>query len=549
MGSGSGSRVGVGGGGLAAAAGLSAPVDAVDIADAVDAVGSVELLLSGDVAGLSQQQRVAALVAVAEQRSRLEAREVELLAAVAAGDRSPEQWCREEVGAALRWSPWFTAVRMNQASVVCASLPATLAALRGGRISGAHAAAVSSAAQELPVGLHAGLEARVVARAGAQSLAQLRRSLRRAVLALDPRSAAAKYRAAVAERTVRISDAEHGMQWLSALLPAPDAQACLAAIDRYARTPPPTTTDTDSDGRGGSDTTGNDTTGGSGSGSGSGGDTDSGADGGAGRSTLAQRRADVFLAALLTGLTPDTHAASDTDEDGHTGHTDEDGHTGQDGQDGRSGRSVRGGGGPVRPPRRPQIQVIVAASTLLHQDDEPGWLEHYGPIHADLARELAHDPTGSWRRLLTDPTTGQLLDYARTTYTPPRHLHDYITARDGTCTFPTCTISAQNADLDHIVAYPHGPTSHHNLTAAHRRHHNAKTHGGWTIHLDPDTGHITWTSPHGRRYHHHPPERWHTPHPQPTTAATPESPDDDPTGAEPTTVTATSKSPDDDCPF
>jgi hypothetical protein len=59
----------------------------------------------------------------------------------------------------------------------------------------------------------------------------------------------------VAERTVRISDAEHGMQWLSALLPAPDAQACLAGIDRYARTPPPTNTDTDS---------------GSGSGSGSG---------------------------------------------------------------------------------------------------------------------------------------------------------------------------------------------------------------------------------------------------------------------------------------
>jgi hypothetical protein len=262
----------------------------------------------------------------------------------------------------------------------------------------------------------------------------------------------------------------------------------------------------------------------------------------------------VFLAALLTGLTPDP--ASDTHQDRHTaqpgqrdtiqaGLVRRGARPGPDdaGQPGR-GDTARGARGPVRPPRRPQIQVIVSASTLLHQDDEPGWLEHYGPIHADIARDLAHDPTGSWRRLLTDPTTGHLLDYGRRTYTPPRHLHDYITARDGTCTFPTCTTSAQHADLDHILAYPHGPTSHHNLTAAHRRHHNAKTHGGWRIHLNPDTGHVTWTSPHGRHYHHQPPDRWRTPHAQPPDGEPPDGtrPTGEPAAAVPET-------PDGDCPF
>jgi hypothetical protein len=61
---------------------------------------------------------------------------------------------------------------------------------------------------------------------------------------------------------------------------------------------------------------------------------------------------------------------------------------------------------------RPSVQVTVAASTLLGADEQPGELTGYGPITAAHARRIAADQSGTWRRLLTDPATGALLDYA-----------------------------------------------------------------------------------------------------------------------------------------
>ena len=53
---------------------------------------------------------------------------------------------------------------------------------------------------------------------------------------------------------------------------------------------------------------------------------------------------------------------------------------------------------------------MVALSTLLGFDEQPGELAGYGPIPADLARRMAADPTGTWTRLVTDEL-GQLVDY------------------------------------------------------------------------------------------------------------------------------------------
>jgi hypothetical protein len=88
--------------------------------------------------------------------------------------------------------------------------------------------------------------------------------------------------------------------------------------------------------------------------------------------------------------------------------------------------------------RRPNINIIITASTLLGQDDHPGWLDSYGPITADQARLLAADPTGTWRRIITDPVNEQLLDYGTTVYRPPQALADHVIARDPVCAFPTC---------------------------------------------------------------------------------------------------------------
>jgi Domain of unknown function (DUF222) len=144
-----------------------------------------------------------------------------------------------------------------------------------------------------------------------------------------------------------------------------------------------------------------------------------------------------------------------------------------------------------------RVHVTVPASTLLGATEEPGDLAGHGPIPADLARQAA--ASGTWRRLLTDPATGALLDYGRTTYRPPADLADFTRARDTTCRFPGCRQPARKCDLDHTVHYPDGPTTPTNLGTLCRHHHRLKHKSEWSLTQDPD-GVFRWTSPTGREY-------------------------------------------------
>ncbi|MCU1603497.1 MAG: protein of uncharacterized function, partial [Frankiales bacterium] len=53
-------------------------------------------------------------------------------------------------------------------------------------------------------------------------------------------------------------------------------------------------------------------------------------------------------------------------------------------------------------------------------------------------------------------------------------LRRWIQARDITCTFPGCERIAQRCEIDHVVAYPSGPTSHGNAACECVHHHQAK---------------------------------------------------------------------------
>jgi Domain of unknown function (DUF222) len=128
------------------------------------------------------------------------------------------------------------------------------------------------------------------------------------------------------------------------------------------------------------------------------------------------------------------------------------------------GRTSTSGATPIA-----EVHVTVAASTLLGLDNQPGELAGYGPITADVARQLAADAT--WRRILTDPVSGTVLDVGRTTYRPPKGLADHIRTRDRTCRFPGCRHPARRCDIDHGRPYPDGPTSAGNLCCICRHHH------------------------------------------------------------------------------
>jgi hypothetical protein len=149
--------------------------------------------------------------------------------------------------------------------------------------------------------------------------------------------------------------------------------------------------------------------------------------------------------------------------------------------------------------RRPiTVNVTIDLPTLLGLSENPGQLAGYGAIPASVARTLASD--GKWKRFITDPQTGALLDYGRETYQPPQALIDFLIARDRTCRFPGCRRSAALSDLDHAQSWDEGgTTSLDNLGALCRRHHVLKTHGGWNIESRAD-GSCTWTSPLGKIY-------------------------------------------------
>ena len=118
-----------------------------------------------------------------------------------------------------------------------------------------------------------------------------------------------------------------------------------------------------------------------------------------------------------------------------------------------------------------------------------------------------------WRRLITDPLSGALLDYGRTTYRPPAALADFVRARDRYCRGPLCRQSAANCDLDHLQPWAEGgQTSEDNLNAFCGREHKLKDAPGWKIDVHPD-GRLTWTTPTG---HQLTIERWdYRPDPDP----------------------------------
>lgn len=153
-----------------------------------------------------------------------------------------------------------------------------------------------------------------------------------------------------------------------------------------------------------------------------------------------------------------------------------------------------------------QVRVTVPYTTLLGLAEHPGELAGYGPIPADVARRVAAD--GTWRRILTDPPSGVVLDYGTTRYTPPPHLREHVITRDQTCQYPGCRVPAHRCDLDHVIPFnPNtgtGPTSEANLGADCRTHHQIKQYPGWMTTRSPD-GTTTWHTPTGHTYTTRPP--------------------------------------------
>ncbi len=398
-----------------------------------------------------------------------------------------------EIATTLHQGEHATGTLTDHAVTLTDKAPATMKALRDGRLSWAHATAITKHLADLTP-----TEAATVERAVLNTVlepdpddgtgpgtvvctpAQVARRARRARDVAHPVPADVRHTQAAHHRAVFLDDAPDGMAWLTAHLPAPLAHAAYDRITRHL-----TTSHTDT-------------------GTGTGGPHPAGE---REQRTLAQARADTLTALLLDDGTLDLAATPDsrprqrarrrgTPDDRHDGESDEHTATHPD-TEADANEETDPGGEPddrlavllheqnalatLARSIRPQVTVTVPVLTLLGVTDAPATMDGHVPVDPDTARRLtALAP--SLRRVLTHPETGTVLSVGRTSYTVPADLKALVRERDTTCRFPGCTHPATTSDLDHTLPWATGgTTSATNLAVLCRRHHVLKHQSRWTV--------------------------------------------------------------------
>lgn len=154
---------------------------------------------------------------------------------------------------------------------------------------------------------------------------------------------------------------------------------------------------------------------------------------------------------------------------------------------------------------RAEIRVVIDWDTLFGLSHNPGELEGYGPLDADLARALAAD--GEWVRWVTDPVGDFLIDEGRRRF-PGARLARFLRSRESRCKHPGCGVRSSNCDADHLPGYSEGgATAARDMSPTCPRHNRHRGPGGWRIDTDVDLPRDphgppdpTWVSPLGRRY-------------------------------------------------
>ncbi len=428
-------------------------------------------LESGDPDRSSDQSLVEAVVAFRRVAAWAEAGAARAAAALSrravmnpawpplAGQVSVPDATAEELAPALGCSRRAARRLVTDGRAFEGGLAATGEALARGAIDVPRARVLVDALADQPVEVAWVVQDAVLPQAPGRTCSQLSRDVARALIVADPAGATERCRAAAERRRVdRPKPLADGMAGWWAVLPAAEAVRMDTALDALARS-----------GRAAGDCR-----------------------------TMDQLRADL-LADLVLGRIACCGASRACD--GSRGGDDSHGGDSCTYVDSRAGESCEGDGShrPRRASARARIDVLVPWEVLAGLSEEPGFLAGYGPIPAPVARDLAADAT--WRRILTDPPSGAVLDVGRTRYRPPAALAEHVRARDRWCVRPGCSARADACDLDHTAEWDRdeGPTAHDNLGPLCRRDHQVKTHGGARL-RQVAPGVFEWTTPLGRTY-------------------------------------------------
>lgn len=149
---------------------------------------------------------------------------------------------------------------------------------------------------------------------------------------------------------------------------------------------------------------------------------------------------------------------------------------------------------------RVMINLVVSNAVLWGTSDEAGHVDGYGPVPADLARELA-GMAGAWlRRLYVRPETGSLVAMDSTSRKVPTWLGRLFRLRDRTCRTPWCDAPIRHHDHVRAVA-DGGETSELNGQGLCEACNYAKEAFGWTARPRPGRRHtVEITTPTGHHY-------------------------------------------------
>jgi hypothetical protein len=147
------------------------------------------------------------------------------------------------------------------------------------------------------------------------------------------------------------------------------------------------------------------------------------------------------------------------------------------------------------------VDIQVNLETLTRLSDDPGELAGFGPVIADIARQVTEQQQNAeWRFTVTDADTGQTIHNGITRRRPTSGMRRHVEARNRTCIFPGCRMPAIGCDLDHRIPWAQGgPTSTDNFAPLCRHDHIIKDRLGWKHRALPNGDH-QWTSRLGHTY-------------------------------------------------
>lgn len=154
------------------------------------------------------------------------------------------------------------------------------------------------------------------------------------------------------------------------------------------------------------------------------------------------------------------------------------------------------------------VDVHVDLATLVGLRDTPGEIPGYGPIIADIARQIVatgHD--AEWRWTLADQA-GNVIANGITSRRPTAAMRRHIQARQRICVFPGCRMPATRSDVDHEIPWAESfRTQPRHLAPLCRHHHTIRHLPGWSYRIDRNDT-ITWRTPlHHMYVRRGPPER------------------------------------------